>query len=400
MGKVVLGIVGVVVGLFVVVLVGSMVVYGPAYVGRVLRWGDADVYDYQKFPERPMAAGEAPFHFSENSNEALVRSTFASSAEINDLDAFLAETRTQAFIVIQDGNILYEQYYNGAERDSIVTSFSIAKSFTSALVGIAIEEGYIQSVDDPITDYLPELAERDPQFSQITIRHLLMMSSGIHYEEFPFFSGDDAKTYYYPDLRRLALEESNISGRPGEAFLYNNYHPLLLGLILERATGVPVAQYLQDKIWRPLGAEYEGSWSLDEAGFEKMESGINGRAIDFAKFGQLYLQNGEWQGTQLVPAEWVTASTQAPAVEQASYYPDYFNDPALPVYYGYMWWGIRRGEGDYDFSGLGNHGQFLYVSPHKRLVIVRHGETYGVAAFEWFQMFYDLATALPDAADD
>ena len=206
---------------------------------------------------------------------------------MDDFDAFLAKNRTQAFIVIQDDAILYEQYFNGASRDSIVTSFSTAKSFTSTLIGIAISEGYIHSVDDPITDYLPELAERDPAFANITIRDLLMMSSGIKYVEFPFVNGDDAKTYYYPDLRQLALEDTHIVGLPGEQFHYNNYHPLLLGMILERATGTSVANYLQEKIWKPVGMEYPGSWSLDEHGFEKMESGINARAIDFAKFGRL-----------------------------------------------------------------------------------------------------------------
>ncbi len=106
-------------------------------------------------------------------------------------------------------------------------------SFTSALIGIAISEGYIQSVDDSITDYLPELLDRDPAFANITIRDLLMMSSGIKYTEFPFVNGDDAKTYYFPDLRQLALEDTFIVGEPNEKFHYNNYHPLLLGMIIE-----------------------------------------------------------------------------------------------------------------------------------------------------------------------
>jgi len=237
--------------------------YPAEYVNRPLRWGESDVYDYQKFPERALDVSDSPFEFSLDLDGDRVRTRFEAVSAMDDFDSFLAENRTQAFIVIQDDAILYEEYFNGASRDSIVTSFSIAKSFTSALIGIAISEGQIHSVDDPITDYLPELAERDPAFKNITIRNLLMMSSGIRYEEFPFVTGDNTKTYWYPNLRQLALEDTQIAGPPGEKFLYNNYHPLLLGLILERATGTSVTNYLQEKIWDPVGMQYPGSWSLD-----------------------------------------------------------------------------------------------------------------------------------------
>jgi len=287
---------------------------------------------------------------------------------------------------------LYENYFNGATQDSIVTSFSMAKSFTSALVGIAIDEGHIHSVADPITDYLPELVERDPAFTNITIRDLLLMSSGIHYAEFPFVNGDDAKTYYYPDLRDLALNQTKIDGTPGDFFLYNNYHPLLLGLILERATGQPVADYLAQKIWQPMGAASAGSWSLDARGFEKMESGINGRALDFAKFGRLFLHEGNLEGEQIIPATWVQESTSQDITLSDAYYPDWFRDSMPNGFYKYMWWGLARdGQAD-DFAALGNHGQYIYVSPHKNWIIVRHGEKYGVDSFDWLHLFYDSAS--------
>ncbi len=165
--------------------------------------------------------------------------------------------------MIQNDTILYEKYFNGASRDTIVTSFSCAKQWDSALIGAAIDDGYIQSVDDPITDYLPELAERDPAFSEITIYDLLRMSSGIEYDGLGGLDGDDSKTYYYPDLRKLALEETTVVDSPGSGFLYNNYHPLLLGIILERATGMSVTDYLEARIWQPIGMEFDGSWSLD-----------------------------------------------------------------------------------------------------------------------------------------
>lgn len=378
-------------------LLYAYIAFPAEYVNRVLRWGDSDVYDYQKFPKRPLDASKSPFEFSLNLDEERIRTQFEAISGIDDFDLFLEKNRTQAFIVIQDDVILYEQYFNGASRDTIVTSFSTAKSFTSALVGIAISEEHIHSVNDPITDYLPELLDRDPAFARIAIRDLLMMSSGIRYKEFPFVNGDDAKTYYSPNLRQLALEDTSITGQPGETFHYNNYHPLLLGMILERATGTTVARYLQEKIWEPIGMQSPGSWSLDENGFEKMESGINARSIDFTKFGRLFLQNGNWDGVQVVPAEWVAESTQADtSIDYANYYYDRFIFADGQGYYKYMWWGIQRDEQNYDFMALGNHGQFIYIAPQKNLIILRFGETYGeiTGADNWVKMFYDFASQL------
>jgi len=377
--------------IFGIGLIIAYVVYPPEFVNRLLRWGNADVYDYQKFPERMLEMSDIPFEFSLNLDEEVVRTQFEGSSNIDDFDSFLEKNRTQAFIVVQDDAILYERYFNGASRDSTVTSFSTAKSFTSALVGIAISEGYISNVDDPITDYLPELVERDHAFDGITIRDLLMMSSGIKYSEPP----DNATTYYYPDLRQLALEKTKIIDPPGSNFHYNNYHPLLLGMILERSTGSTVADYLGEKIWSPIGMEYPGSWSLDERGFEKMESGINGRAIDFAKFGRLFLNNGSWDGVQVVPDEWVTESTQADrSINYQNYYYDDFIFAYGRGYYKYMWWGLQRNAQNYDFMALGNHGQCIYISPIKNLIILRFGESYGEfgGAQGWVDMFYNFAS--------
>ena len=380
-------------GLIILLLLYAFLFYPADYTLRVLRWGDADVYDYQKFPARMMPASESPFEFPVDIQETTVVSQFNESQIVSgNLEQFLIDTGSQAFLVIQDDTLIYENYFNGASPDSIVTSFSVAKSFVSTLIGIAIAEGDINSIEDPITDYLPELAQRDPRFANIAIRDLLLMSSGIAYREFPFLNGDDAKTYYYPDLRDLALRQTEIEGAPGEVFLYNNYHPLLLGLILERATGMSVTDYLSRKIWQPLGMSYEGSWSLDESGFEKMESGLNGRAIDFAKFGRLFLQEGNWNGRQIIPADWVLEATSPDPTRTGAYYSDSFYESFPNGYYKYMWWGVARDGVANDFAAIGNHGQFIYISPHKALIIVRHGEQYGVSVPEWLQLFFDFAT--------
>ena len=396
-GSIILWVVGILLAAIGLLLLVSCLVYPPAYVYRVIWWNLADVDDYRRFPAQELETGPSDFVFRRDLDEARVASLFEAQPEVDRLDEFLAAQDTQAFLVIQDDAILYEKYFNGASRDSIVTSFSVAKSFVSALVGIAIGEGHIASLRAPITKYLPELAERDPRFSQITIEDLLRMSSGIRYVEFPFLWGDDAKTYYYPNLRALALQQTEVVGEPGSAFLYNNYHPLLLGLILERATGVPVAEYLQEKIWKPLGMQYPGSWSLDSSatGFPKMESGINARAIDFARFGRLYLNGGFWEGRQIVPADWVADSTRMqPVADRGVYYPKDFDLPSANLRYGYMWWGICRGEGDCDFAAEGNLGQMIYVSPRSKLIMVKNSSGYGDLSWhQWDDLFSRVATA-------
>lgn len=395
---------GILLGVIGLVLLVSCLVYPPTYVYRLLCWGMADVNDYRRFPSRELETRPSDFSFRRSLDEASVASLFEAQPEVDRLDEFLAAQDTQAFLVVQDDAILYEKYFGGAARDSMVTSFSVAKSFVSALVGIAIGEGQIGGVRDPITAYLPELAERDPRFSRITIEDLLRMSSGIRYAEFPFLTGDDAKTYYYPDLRGLALRHTRIVGQPGAAFLYNNYHPLLLGLILERATGVPVAEYLQEKIWKPLGMEHPGSWSLDSAatGFPKMESGINARAIDFARFGRLYLNGGAWEGRQVVPAAWVDESTRMePRADRKSYYPDEFDLPSARLRYGYLWWGICRGERACDFAAEGNLGQMIYVSPRSKLIMVKNSSGYGdLTWYQWDDLFSRVAAAFAETGAD
>ncbi len=223
------------------------------------------------------------------------------------------------------------------------------------------------------------------------------MSSGIHYVETGLPNGDDALTYYFDDLEELALERTTIDGPPGQEWLYNNYHPLLLGVILERTTGMPVADYMETKIWQPMGAEFDGSWSLDsEDGLEKLESGINARPIDFAKLGQLYLNGGVGpNGSAVVPAEWVDLSTQPPdGGDQSTYYPATFDRPFGSVSHHMFWWHVERPDGSSAFSAVGNHGQFIFVSPSERIVIVRNGETYGIGLMAWLELFVEASESL------
>jgi CubicO group peptidase (beta-lactamase class C family) len=301
------------------------------------------------------------------------------------MDEFLRETDTLAFLVVHEDRVVSERYFDGATRETLQTSFSAAKSFVSTLVGIAIDAGLIGSVEDPVTDYLPELAERDPRFREITLRALLTMSSGIRYEEGGFPSlGDDTYTYYGVDLRDLALNGTRIQQPPGLSWQYNNFHPLLLGLVLERTTGTSVSQFMARTLWQPLGAEADATWNLDseDSGFEKLESGLNARPVDFARFGLLFLHDGEWNGRRIVSEDWVRAATGAePTAGPASYHG-----------YGYFWWVDVDRPGR--FYALGKYGQYIYVAPDANAVVVRFGRDWGVGNITWLATFRDVVDQL------
>lgn len=361
------------VGLLVLVWLGAHLFTANSKWARALAWLDSDIDDYKRFPKRVVYNAPPRFDFQQPSAE--IRQRYARAFDTityvqdkknvtKNFGEFLKQTETIAFLVIKNDVLLYEGYFNGYDHNSTVTSFSVAKSFVSALVGVAISDGYITSIEEPITNYVPELLEKDPRYQNITLHHLLTMSSGIRYNEQGLPWSDDAATYYGPDLRAVAVS-SMIVERAGQTFHYNNFHPLLLGLVLERTTGRHVAQYLEEKIWKPLGMEAPGSWSIDseQSGFEKMESGINGRAIDFAKFGRLFLNGGNWNGKQRIPAEWVKESTLG----------DTTTDPA--PHYQYFWWVNAKVTDKHHYYALGKHGQYIYIMPEQNLVFVRFGRT-------------------------
>jgi CubicO group peptidase (beta-lactamase class C family) len=376
------------------------------YLARDTVWGDSNVggmHDSQTFPQRAIGTGPSAFHFPQNPAPPLfqtIQYRQAGQLKQASLDQFLATTQTTSFIVLKDGALLTEQYANGYTRDSVNTSFSVAKSFTSALIGIAIGEGAIGSVDDPVVGYLPEL--RGHGLDTLTIRDLLRMSAGLAFvhqaAQLPVVNilplNDDTATTYYPDLRSLALGVRPGADAPGTAFEYDKRVPMLLGMILERTTHRPVSQYLQEKLWQPLGMEFPASWSLDStgSGFERMESGLNARAIDLAKFGQLYLDNGRWNGQQLEPASWVSASTASGSVDTRPWRTSATWKQANG-YYGYLWWGRTRPDGSYVYQAWGDRGQFIFVSPKDRVVIVRTGVTDG-GVDSWPDLFQSITDKL------
>jgi CubicO group peptidase (beta-lactamase class C family) len=374
--------------LAVMLLAGA--VYGWAWasvnrssIARAMWWTEADVGDQYRFPPRTIPAADEASPLPAG---AEIDPPAPARAGAGGFEGFLQETGTLAFVVVDQDRLVYERYFGGADRHALQTSFSVAKSFLSTLVGIAIEEGLIGSVTDPVTAYVPELADRDPRFEEITLRHLLTMASGLRYEEqgLPLPWGDDINTYYGTDLRKLALGETEIEGPPGQVWHYNNYNPLLLGMVLERATGMSVSEYMATRLWQPLGAEVDATWSLDSeaSGFEKMESGLNAAPVDYARFGLLFLHGGEWNGRRIVSRDWVRAATAV----------DVRTDPAED--YQYFWWLDTERPGR--FYALGNFGQYLYVAPDAGAVIVRNGRDWGVENDTWVTVLRKVADLLAE----
>ncbi|WKZ30873.1 MAG: serine hydrolase [Candidatus Dojkabacteria bacterium] len=375
-----------------VLLVGLFTTYlylttrTDTYIGRWFAWKASDVEDYKKFPAATFIASDSPYYLEVADDQSLGEQKFEQQGSEVELDRLLEENDTTAFIVVKDGKIIYEEYFNEYERTSINTSFSTAKSITALMIGVAIEEGAIESLDDPVTKYLPELSDTDPDYQDVTIEDLLSMKSGIEFADHDLPWGDKPKAYYHPDLRTHVMS-LQVTGEPGEEFQYNSYNPILLGMILEEATGMKAYEYFEQKLWSRLGMEYEGSWSLDseQGGMTKMESGINARAIDFAKLGVLVQDKGEWDGEQLISSEWIEDSME---MNEVNAVPEYGDD----LHYNRGWW-LTDAEDDLDsVAGWGHLGQYIYVFPEKNMVIVRFGTGQGDLA--WGELIEDVAAAV------
>jgi CubicO group peptidase (beta-lactamase class C family) len=355
------------------------------YLYRYIAWNAVGIDDYKQFPGQVIQKAGVPLHFAQSTDPFPIgRAKFnhKSRGTEEDLLPFLEKTGTTALIVIKDGKLLYEGYFNGYNRSSINTSFSVAKSITSLLIGIALEEQLIKSVNDSIRQFLPELPAH---FKDITIHHLLNMCSGLSYREGVLPWRDDPLIYYGPDLRRLA-RQAQLVEKPGKFYHYNNYNLLLLGMLIEKVTGMSPAAYLQEKIWKHIGAEADASWSTDslKSDFPKMESGLNATAMDFARLAWLLLKKGNINGKQILPAAWLETTFSPP--KQSVDTGKYIDRKVPPLcqwagsphgFYHNLWWGYRINDQESDHFALGVMWQLLYLAPRKDTVIVRFGKKWG-----------------------
>jgi CubicO group peptidase (beta-lactamase class C family) len=273
------------------------------------------------------------------------------------LDAYLDETRTAAFVVIRDDRIVYERYARGFDERSLLNSFSIAKSVMATLVGIAVAEGRIASLDATVADYRPDFA--GTPYGAVTLKSLLTMTSGMG--DAPSMLPGRSQFYYGDDLHAVVAAAAPES-RPANGWRYSEADVQMLGFVLEAAVGKTVSAYLAEKLWKPLGMESEARWALDrEGGVEKTFCCLSARARDFARFGRLYLEEGRWNGEQVVPAAW-TARSVLPGVRTHDGYT-----------HQHLWWTPEGGNGD--FYAYGHNGQYVYVNPTARVVIVKFSET-------------------------
>ncbi|MEV0064559.1 serine hydrolase [Nocardia sp. NPDC050718] len=271
---------------------------------------------------------------------------------------FLETTRTNAFLVLRDGALTNQWYRDGVEPTTRLSSWSVAKSVVSLMVGRAIAAGKLGE-DDRLVDLLPELATGG-EYDAITVRNLLDMTSGVDVSENynPYFPlTGTARMYLTRDLSDFVREHRNLRFPPGSTGEYRSVDTQLLGQVVARVEGRPLAELLETEIWAPVGAEDSATWNLDDdGGQEKAFCCINATARDFAKIGQLVLDGGNAHGVQVIPADWIDRIRE-PAPHQVS-----------GLGYSAQWW--HPGDGS-DFSALGVYGQYIYVDPDTGTVIVK-----------------------------
>lgn len=345
-------------------------------VTRFVVYNFADINDYKKFPVRNIENGTTKFIFP-TAEIGKVPKGIDIKGKNEPFEKYLEDNKTVAFLIIQNDTIQYEKYFGKHNETSIVPSFSMAKSITSILIGCAIDDKLIQSVEEPITNYIPELKENG--FDKVTIEHILQMTSGLDFNESYSNPFGDAATFYYGTNLRKAINKMKLKTEPGKQFEYVSGNSQLLGLVLERALkNKTVTQYLEEKIWKPLEMEFDASWSLDRKkdGLEKTFCCLNARARDYAKIGKLYLNKGRWNGKQIVSEDWVKQSTKIDTTNGSAWY------------YQYQWW-LPTKTGDFMAQGI--LGQYIYVHPKKNLIIVRLGKKEGKA--DWWKILSTLGQA-------
>lgn len=319
------------------------------------------------FPVSTVTASSEPFVWVEGPAITLPE-TFSSANGIQSTANFLSETDTVALMVLRDGQIRFERYWLTGSRDGVWPSWSVAKSFVSALIGIAVDEGLIEGINDPITTYLPALEKSG--YAGVSIKDILQMSSGARW--------DEDYSRFNSDINRLgrvlalggSLDKfvSSIDADlpPGTFNRYNSADTQVLGQLLVAVTGQSLTDYMQTRLWEPLGAQMNGYWLLDDKGMEMAFAGFHATARDYALLGELYRQNGRWRDRQIVPEAWVNASLAADAPHLLP-----GDNPASnnQFGYGYQWWLL--GGDDNDFTAMGVYNQFVYVNPAKGTVIVK-----------------------------
>ena len=319
-------------------------------------------------PTKIVEKADQAFVFPRVNNISLPEDFIHKGTSYNTLK-YIDSSYTQGLIFIKNDTIRYENYWRGQKEDIQHISWSMAKSYVSALFGIAMEEGYIKSIDQTVDEYLPEL--KGSGYDGVKIKDVLQMSTGIKFDE----------TYSDPNSDINRYWEGFVFGKSQDVFAgtlinerppgtYNHYVSInthVLGMIIVKTTGKSLTDYLQEKIWEPIGAEFDAYWLADGKGMEMANGGLNACLRDFAKMGQLYLNKGNWNGNQIVPKAWFEKSTSS-TEEHLQSGSKNSSDPGIG--YGYQWWITDGAEGE--FMAIGVFNQHIYINPTTNTVIVKN----------------------------
>ncbi len=322
------------------------------------------------FPSRKIEASERPFEFGRDEQPLDIRYAFA--GEQRTLSGFLDKVVATGLLVIKNDRIVHERYMNGGGPESTFTSWSVAKSIVATLIGMALDDGLITSLDDPISDYVPEL--RGSGYEGVPIRHVLQMSSGVDFDEtyddrFSDIQQFFVKVFVWGQRADTVVPSFQSAAPSGTVHHYISLDTQALGMLAHRVFGEPLAELLSKRLWQPLGMEGDGFWSIDQDSADGVEIAfccINARLRDYAKLGRLYLNHGNWNGARLLSESWVREATTpggAHLEPGASPY-DYG-----PRGYGYQWWVPQGYQREYFAAGV--WGQYIYVSEPDDLIIVR-----------------------------
>jgi len=343
-----------------VIIIFNVVLYasGNWYLYKALLYNYVNIDDLNLFHTRTVKAGAGePWAMSGNYNKQPLTPQLRKALE---------EYESVAFLIIKNDSIQFEEYWDSYGVASLSNSFSMAKSIVSILVGIAHDEGKIKSLDQTVCEFLPEFCTEENK--QLTIRHLLMMSSGLNFDEgYTSLFSPVTRAYYDTDLRIQMLALKVISP-PGKELNYMSSNTELLAFIIHKATGMNISEYASEKLWKPIHAEHDAQWSLDHKdGDEKAYCCFYSNARDFARIGKLFLQKGKWNGNQIISEEYInSAITPAPILDEGK--PN--------TIYGYQWW-LTEHEGSKIFYARGILGQYIFVIPDKDIIFVRLGHKRG-----------------------
>lgn len=342
------------------------------------------------FPVKVVPKPASSNAFPTSKNQIALSADFTARDSSVNTEAFLDFTLTDALLVIRHDSIVHEYYGNGFTAQDHHISWSMAKSVVSALFGIAIAEGKIKSIEQTVTDYLPEF--NGTGYDGVRIKDVLQMSSGVGFnEDYGDFNSDINVMGRYFALGMPMADFAKRLKRARQPGTYNHYVSIdtqVLGMILVKATGQSITDYMNEKLWSKIGAEDEAYWIVDKSGMEFALGGLNCIARDYAKLGQLFLDSGRWHGNQVVPENWVRASVTPDGPHVT---PGQRESSDLKDGYGFQWWIPFGGQDEFNAQGI--YDQFIYVDPDKDIVIVKLSSNYHFKN-DKKRIFHDLEIGL------